>query len=90
MVRHKVADFAKWKPVFDDDASSRHANGSRGDRVFRSAADPSEVLVLMEWDDVERARLFVRSADLSDAMVRADVTDRPDVWFLKEAARPAF
>jgi hypothetical protein len=90
LIRHRVADFAKWKLVLDDESPSRKANGSCGERIFRSAVDPNEVLVLMEWDDIERAHLFVRSADLSDAMVRAEVTDRPDIWFLKEANRPPF
>jgi hypothetical protein len=36
-----------------------------------------ETLVLMERDNIERARHFVRSTDLSDAMVRAEAIDRP-------------
>jgi hypothetical protein len=85
LVRHRVANFATWKSVFDEHRGTRKANGSCGERVFRSSVDADEVFVLMEWDDVERARLFVRSVDLSDAMVRAGVIDRPDFWILDEA-----
>ena len=63
----------------------RRANGCQGERLFRNARDPGEVLVLMGWDDLERARLFAQSDDLLEAMARAGVTDRPDVWFLEEA-----
>ena len=88
MMRHKVVDYATWKPSFDEHGTTRRANGARGDRLFRNAADPNEVLVLVEWDDLDRARLFAESDDLQEAMARAGVTDRPDLWFLEEADRP--
>ena len=90
LIRHKVADYATWKPVFDEHGSTRAANGSQGGRVFQSKSDPDEVFILLEWDDLERADLFVLSDDLSEAMVRAEVAERPDVWILKEVDRPAF
>jgi hypothetical protein len=30
LIRHKVKDYDKWKPVFDEHGSTRKANGSRG------------------------------------------------------------
>ena len=44
--------------------------------------------MLLEWDDLERARLFVDSDDLQEAMTRAGVTDRPNIWFLEDVERP--
>ena len=90
LIRHNVADFAAWKPVFDDHSGTRAANGSLGARVFRSHADPEEVLILLEWDDLERADLFVLSDDLREAMIRAGVADQPDIWILKEVDRSAY
>lgn len=87
LIRHKVADAARWQSVFDDHGINRRANGSRGGRVFRNAADPTELLILLEWDDLARARLFARSDDLRDALARAGVTDEPDMWFLEDAGR---
>jgi len=89
LIRHKVADYAVWKPVFDEQSGTRAANGSLGGRIFISHADPDEVLVLLEWDDLERADLFALSADLNEAMVRAGVADRPDIWILQEVDRLA-
>lgn len=89
LVRHKVKDYAAWKAVFDEHGIARRANGSQGDRLFRSAADPNEVLILLEWDDLDRARLFADSDDLREAMDRAGVTDQPDIWFLEDADHPA-
>jgi hypothetical protein len=46
--RHKVRDYDKWRAVFDEDTDNRAASGSRGARIFRSADDPSELMVLFE------------------------------------------
>ena len=52
------------------------------------AADPREVLLLLAWDDLERARLFVDSDDLREALIRAGVAEQPDIWFLEDV-RPS-
>jgi heme-degrading monooxygenase HmoA len=89
LIRHKVQNYPTWKAGFDEHESTRRANGSQGGWLFRNADDPHEVLLLLEWDDLERARLFVDSDDLQEAMTRAGVTDRPDIWFLEEVGRQA-
>ena len=88
LIRHKVQDYPAWKAVFDEHESTRRANGSQGGWLFRDADDPLEVLLLLEWDDLERARLFVDSDDLREAMAWEAVTDRPDIWFLEDVERP--
>lgn len=89
LIRHTVVDFAVWKPVFDEHGMTRRANGSRGGWILRSADDPHEVFVLLEWDDLERARLFADSDDLREVMARAGVTGEPEIWFLEELDCPA-
>lgn len=83
LTRHRVAEFTAWQRAFDEDAEIRRANGSEGAIVFRNSADPHEVWVLLEWDDLTRARLFVRSDDWNDLLIRAGVAGRPDYWFLE-------
>lgn len=90
LLRHKIADYALWKPIFDEQIGVRAANGSLGGRIFQSRADPDEVLILLEWDAMERAELFALSTDLNDAFVRAGVVDHPDIWILKEVERTAY
>ena len=87
LIRHTVQDYSDWKAVFDEQEDLRRANGSQGGRLFRST-ESGEVLVLLDWDDLERARLFADSDDLREAMARAGVTDRPDIWFLEDVERP--
>ncbi len=85
LIRHKVVDYATWKPDFDERNVDRHAHGCQGSRLFRNSADPNETLILLEWDDLDRARLFAQSDDLREAMTRSGVADEPDMWFLEEA-----
>ena len=89
LVRHEVQDYAKWKPVFDEHGASRKANGSKGGSLFRNADNPNEVVILLEWDSLENVRRFTQSDDLRQAMERAGVTDRPDIYFLDEVERPS-
>ena len=89
LIRHRVADYAAWKAVFDEHELTRRANGSQGGWLFRDADDPHEVLLLLAWDDLERARLFADSDDLREALARAGVTDRPDIWFLENVEHPS-
>ncbi len=88
LVRHKVRDYAKWKPVFDEHGSARRAKGSKGGLVFQNAKDPNEVLVLLEWDDLNKVREFVESKELRQAMERAGVSDKPDIFILNEVDKP--
>ncbi len=87
LIRHKVQDYAKWKSAFDDHGSTREASGSKGGTLFRSAENPSETISLFEWDDLDRARQFIQSDDLREAMQSAGVADQPDIYFLDEVER---
>lgn len=89
LIRHKVRDYAKWKPMFDKHGSTRKAGGCKGGHLFRSADDPNEVVVLFEWDNLGKARQFVQSKDLREVMERAGVADQPDMYFLDEGERVA-
>ena len=84
LIRHKVADYEKWKPVFDAHAPIRKAGGVTSGRLFRNADDPSEILTLFEIGDLEPARRFTQSDDLWKAMQEAGVVDKPDFYFLEE------
>ncbi len=89
LIRHKVRDFATWKPVFDEHGSTRRASGSKGGYLFRNASDLNEVVMLFEWADLNKARQFTQSEDLRKTMERAGVTDRPDIYFLEQVDRPS-
>ena len=87
MVRHKVEDWAKWKKAFDEHGAARADAGSKGGQLFRNADDPNEIVVVFSWDGMDKARAFAQSEDLKQIMERAGVADKPDVFFLDEAAK---
>jgi heme-degrading monooxygenase HmoA len=84
LVRHKVADYATWKQVYDQHSTTRKANGSLGGKLFRNAHDPNEVVSLLEWDDLGKAQQFAQSDETRETMQRAGIVDQPDVYFLEE------
>ena len=83
MVTHKVADYARWKPIFDADGANRQAGGSRGGQLLRSADDPNEVVILFEWD-LEQARQYSQREALRAKMQEAGVLGPPEISFLEE------
>ena len=84
LVRHKVENYAKWKPLFDEHMSTRKASGSKSGMLLRNAHDPNELVVLFEWDTLEHAQQFAQSEDLRQVMQRAGVVDQPDIYFLEK------
>ena len=84
LVKHRVKDYGKWKPVFDEHGSKRRTSGSRGGRLFKNSKDPNELLILFEWEDQAKALQFAQSDDLRQAMERAGVVGKPEVYFLEE------
>ena len=89
LVRVKVESYRLWRPVFDEGDAARKAAGAIGEpQVFRSGDDPWEVIVLLEWDELENARQFFGFPERSDrfleAIKQAGVTDEPTVFFLSQ------
>jgi hypothetical protein len=84
IIRHKVADFDKWKPEFDDHRPFREASGLRDLYLWRNADDPKEIILLVEASDIEKAREFAASSDLEDKMQSAGVQGVPDILFLSD------
>ena len=83
LIRHKVADFAKWKPVYDADASARQSAGLKEVHLYRNTENPNEVIGLFSAENLDRAKAFAASDELREAMQKAGVSDKPDVYFLE-------
>lgn len=84
LIRHKVTDYVTWRSAFDAQEATRRAHGCQSGQLFRNASDPNEVLILLEWDRLDRAWLFAQSDDMREELRRAEVTDEPNLWFLGE------
>jgi hypothetical protein len=71
LTRIRVGDYERWKPMFDQDAPRAREAAKRW-RVFRSADDPNEVFILIEFDSVADARTA------RDRLLASGVLDRFD------------
>jgi hypothetical protein len=78
IIRHKVKDYGKWRPMFDEHSLMQKAAGLSNPRVFRSANDKSEIVVVFDTKDTKRAKDFAASPDLRETMAKAGVMDRPN------------
>ncbi len=87
IVRHKVADYSRWKESFDANLSVRKAGGEVDSRLFLSVDDPRDVTIVMDWDGLDRARTFAGSEDLKQAMQKAGVVGEPEIRFLEDAQK---
>ena len=85
IIRHKVKDFTAWKVAYDKHASVRAANGLPSGRVARGADDPSQVVMIFDIKDIDKAKTFCASDELKNAMQGAGVVDKPDLYFLNDA-----
>ena len=85
VIRHKVASYRKWKVVFEAHGQARLAHGCQRAHVFRRADNPKELVVMLAWSDLGKARQFLASDDLREMLAEAGVLDRPpDVYLLEE------
>jgi hypothetical protein len=82
VVTHKVANFAKWKPVYDADDSLRLANGIHSYVIGRGWPDSNKVLVAVKVDNMDKAKAFAKDPALKKAMQKSGVTGAPSIMFV--------
>jgi hypothetical protein len=80
-VHFKVKDFNAWRTSYNGDEKGRQSAGITNGRVFRSADDPNEVVILQDVADVAKARTWLGSDDLKAAMQKSGVIGSPSVRF---------
>lgn len=87
MVRQNVKDYDKWKKIFDEDGVNRKTASSKGGQVFRALDDPNNVFVMLDFDDLDKAKKFIDSDGLKEAMKKAGVVGKPDVYLMDEGTK---
>ena len=79
IIKHRIADFAKWKPAYDGHDSARLADGLHNYVIARGMQDSNMVLVALKADDVTKAKAFAKDPGLKAAMKKGGVTSAPSV-----------
>ncbi len=82
LIRHRVADYAKWKRVVNSAKAWRKSSGEKSFHVYRSSRNPNDLTVISGWDSATRMKKFVKSADLRERMMDAGVITKPEIHFL--------
>jgi hypothetical protein len=84
IARHRVANFEKWKRVFDSSESLREKFGFVGHSIHRDVADPNIVVVVNRVRDLTTAKNYGASKELHEAMADAGVQGVPEMFFLDD------
>ena len=85
VVHHKVADYAKWRPIFDGDKASQEAAGLTNPHVYQDVASPNTITITFDMADAAKAKAFTSSKELKAAMGKGGVKGKPEIFFLDTA-----
>ncbi|MDH3226646.1 MAG: hypothetical protein OEM67_06105 [Thermoleophilia bacterium] len=78
LIRYRIDDFDRFKPVFDDFGANRRAHGAIGHRLLQLANDPREMVVMVDFPSPEAAQGFLNDPERADALVRAGIDSESD------------
>ena len=78
-----VADYNKWRAVYDGVQSIRDRSAISKSRVFRGADNPNEILVLNETTDPAKAREGLTSTEMRNAMQQSGVVGAPRIYVVQ-------
>jgi hypothetical protein len=84
LCRNRVADFTKWKDVFDSHEQAHQNAGLRLVNVWRSTEEPNNVFFIFQVASVEQARKFVSDPSAAEVGRVAGVLDG-EYYFLESA-----
>ena len=68
MAKLKIEDFDLWKPVFNERKTLRKEAGSKEGILYRNSDNPNELVILFDWEDMEKAKKFFQSESLQKAL----------------------
>ena len=87
IVRHKVANYAKWLASYEAHDSMRLANGLHSYVIGRGVEDSNTILVAVKADDIAKAKAFGQSSGLKEAMKKGGVIGTPKMMLVTTAFR---
>ena len=82
-VRHTVRDYAVWRRAYNAFDKERKSMGVKRHAVFRAVAKPKDVTIWHDFATLRKAKAFVGSRRLREAMRAAGVKSAPSIWFVK-------
>lgn len=80
-VHLKVKDYNAWRTSYNGHDKDRATAGITNGKVFRSADDPNDVLILQDAADVSKARTWFGSNEMKATMEKSGVVGSPSIRF---------
>ena len=81
----KVKDFDAWRTSYNGHEKERTSAGITNGKVFRSADDPNDVLILQDVADVSKARTWLGSNEMKSVLEKSGVIGSPSIRFAAAA-----
>ena len=81
----KVKDFNTWQTSYNGNEKNRASAGITKSKVFRSADDQNDVVILQDVTDVARARAWYGSSEMKSVMEKSGVVGSPNIRFAAAA-----
>jgi len=82
VVKHRVANFAKWRASYEAHDSMRLVNKIHSYVIGRGLEDTNMVFVAVKVDDMDMAKAFAKDPSLKKAMQKGGVTGTPSFNFV--------
>ena len=81
----KVKDFNAWRTSYNGHEKNRVSAGITNGRVFRSADDQNDVVILQDVADVAKARTWLGSDEMKTTMEKSGVLGSLSIRFAAAA-----
>ena len=78
-VHLKVKDFNAWRTSYNENEKNRASAGITKSKVFRSADDQNDVVILQDVTDVAKARAWYGSSEMKSVMEKSGVVGSPSI-----------
>ncbi len=82
--RHQVADYAKWRQVFDSHLAAQNESGLHVLYALHDNGDPPTVVMLFRVSDMEKAHAFMNAPEAAEAARESGVIGTPEVMILTD------
>ena len=84
LIQHQVKSYSDFEAVFVGGTARRKRMGSRGGKVLRDARDASNIVILLEWEDAEKAREWAESFESREAAEWATSRATPTIVIMED------
>lgn len=84
ILKHKVENFKKWKPYYDNDRERRQKAGLKEIICGQDSEEPNMVYMIFESNDPSQVRKMIHDPELKEVMDEAGVIERPELIIIEE------